>query len=331
MATDVFLATTGRGVACAARGPGGGWTVERAIEDHDVRCLTAEPVGPGVVYAGTRGAGVLRSADGGRTWRAAGLAGLAVTALAVSRAAPGTIYAGTKPALVFVSRDGGANWEELAAFRRIPSRRFWRSPAEWPFTAYVQAIALSPVDSGVVVIGVEAGATVRSADGGRTWSGHRRGALRDCHGLAFHTISGDWVYEAGGTGGGAAVSRDGGRTWAQPRSGLDRRYGWACAADPARPEVWYVSAAPGPRRAHGAGDAQAAVFRAENGAWRRLEGGLPQPLVHMPYALVTDPDAPGHVWTGLANGEVWQSTDHGDNWARLPFSLGAVRRTLIHL
>ncbi len=328
---DVFVATTGHGVAVASRGPGGGWSVERALAGHDVRCLAADPVRRGVVFAGTQGTGVLRSADGGRRWEPAGLDGRIVKALAVSRIEPDTLYAGTKPALIFVSRDGGANWEELSSFRRIPSRRFWRSPAERPFTACAQAIALSPTDPSVVVVGIEAGATVRSADGGLTWSGHRRGALRDCHTLAFHAVSGDWVYEAGGTGGGAAVSRDAGRTWTPQRAGLDRHYGWACAADRARPDVWYVSASPSAGKAHGEGSAGAGIFRSTDGAWRRLEGGLPGPLDHMPYGLLTDPDAPGRVWAGLANGQVWHGTDHGDRWERLPFDLGAVRPALLRL
>ncbi len=331
MGMDIFLATTGDGVAVASRGPGGDWSVAHGLDSYDVRCLAADPFQPGVVYAGTQGGGVLRSDDAGRTWQAAGLGGRIVKALAVSRTEPGTLYAGTKPALVFVSRDGGASWAEIDSFRRIPSRWFWRSPAEKPFTAYVQAIAPSPTDPDVIVVGIEAGATVRSADGGRTWSGHRRGALRDCHSLTFHAVNGDWVYEAGGTGGGAAVSDNAGRTWTQQRAGLDRHYGWACAADPARPDVWYVSVSPGPRKAHRDGNAQAAIFRSTAGTWQRLEGGLPQPLNHMPYSLLTDPNAPGHVYSGLANGQVWHSPDHGDNWNRLPFDLGAVRPALLRL
>jgi len=62
-----------------------------------------------------------------------------------------------------------------------------------------------------------------------------------------------------------------------------------------------------------------------------LTGGLPQPLNHMPYALLTDPTTPGHVYAGLSNGEVWHSTDHGDSWHKLPFCLKGIHRTLILL
>jgi hypothetical protein len=328
---NVFIATTGPGLARASRSSDNGWRVESLIADRDVRCLASDPLDSEVVYAGTQGGGVLRSDDRGQTWLPAGLDGHAIKSLAVSRVELGAVYAGTKPALLFVSRDGGARWTELDSFRRIRSRRLWFSPAEKPYTAYVQAIALSSTDPNVINVGIEAGATVRSTDGGGSWTGHLKGSLRDCHTLISHPISGEWVYEAGGTGAGAALSRDAGRTWTQQKSGLDRYYGWACAADPAEPDVWYVSVSPGPRKAHSGNDARAAIFRWTGGGWRRLAGGLPQPLDYMPYALLTDPEVPGHVYAGLSNGKVWHSANYGETWQQLPFDLRAIHRDLIAL
>src|SRR5262249_46339104 len=250
MSMNTFLATTSQGLARASLNASSEWSVEFLLSDQDVRCLAADPFDYVVIYAGTQHHGVLRSNDGGKTWRAAGLDGQIVKALAASRTQPGTIYAGTKPALLFVSRDGGASWEELRSFRRIRSRWFWFSPAEKPFTAYVQAIALSPTDPRTLLVGIEAGAVVRSQDGGDSWTDHRRGALRDCHSLTFHTTRGEWVYEGGGTGAGVSVSRDAGKSWIQPAEGLDRHYGWAVAADPVRPEVWYTSVSYGALSAH---------------------------------------------------------------------------------
>jgi len=334
MTDRVFIATTGNGLARASRDAGGQWEVESLLSGGDVRCLAVDPLNPQRVYAGTQGQGVLRSDDRGRTWHRAGLAGQIVKAIAASPIRQALVYAGTKPAGIFVSPDGGESWAELAAFRRIPGRWLWLSPAEQPYIGYVQAIALSPTDPQRLVVGIEAGATVLSDDGGQTWSGHRSGALRDCHTLMFHATQGDWLYAGGGgvAGWGAcAFSRDGGRTWVSGRAGLDRSYGWAVAADPQRPEVWYLTAAPGAFKAHSENNAQACIFRNEGMSWRRLAGGLPQPLDHMPYALLTERTAPGQIYAGLSNGDIWQSANYGEHWAQLPVSLGRIERALIML
>lgn len=337
MSTKVFLATSHTGLT-RAHYANGEWRVASLLADQTLHCLAADPLNPNLAYAGTRGNGVLRSTDSGQTWEAAGLPGRIVKALAVSPTQPNTVYAGLKPPALFVSRNGGQTWKEIESFQRVRSW-WWRSPAESDLGAYIQGIAISPADPNVIVAGIEAGAVVRTADGGQTWEGHRPGALRDCHTITFHATNGAWVYEAGGTGVGAACSRDGGHTWHQPKAGLDRHYGWAVAADPARPEVWYMSASPMFAKsqffvpaAHVDGEANAYIFRSAGGAaWQKISGGLPQPLNYMAYALLTDPHAPGHLYAGLSNGDVWHSTDHGDSWVQLPFNLGGIHRTLIML
>jgi len=328
MNANTIIAPNGNGLSLAQRQTDGNWSVDFLLEDKDPRCLAVDPFNANVIYAGTQGNGILRSDDAGRTWRSAGMQNHIVKALAVSPHDPGTVYAGTKPAYLFVSRDHGQTWVELTGFRRIPNRWWWFSPAEKPNQAYVQAIAISPSDPPVILAGIEFGAVVRSDDGGQTWSRHRRGALRDCHNLIFHTTNGDWIYEAGGSGGGASVSRDSGQTWRKTKSGLAKHYGVACTADPARPEVWYVSVAPGPGKAYGQ-SAQAYLYRATGGAGWQPIGWEPHPMRHMPIALVTDPTAPGHLYAGTTNGDVWHSPDYGDNWQQMPFNLKGIGRSMI--
>ncbi len=329
---NYFLSVAGTGIARAERAGTAGWRVEKLLQGQGITCLASDPLQAGMIYAGTRENGILLSVDYGRTWSPGGLPGKTVKALCASPLKPGLIYAGTKPALLFTSQDQGQHWQELPAFRQIFSRRFWFSPAEPPGTAYIQGIALSPEDLNVIVIGIEFGAVVRSTDGGKTWQDHRSGALRDCHSITFHTSNGHWVYEAGGTGAGTAISQDGGATWTQNKTGLDRHYGWACAADPVQPQVSYVSLSPSPFKAHSENDAQAFIFRSDSeGVWKKLGGGLPQPLKHMPYALLTDPKDPGHVYAGLGNGDVWFSPNQGETWEQLPFNLGGIERAMIML
>jgi photosystem II stability/assembly factor-like uncharacterized protein len=205
----------------------------------------------------------------------------------------------------------------LTGFRRVRGRWWWRSPAEPPFTAYVLALAISPLNPNVVLAGVELGAVVRSTDGGETWSDHRKGAGRDCHQLFFHPRQGQWVYQAHG--GGPSVSRDAGQTWTQPRQGLDRRYCINVAADAERPESWYAVVAP-MFKAHSA-DSQAIVVRSTGGAaWEKLNGGLPGSFDRLPL-LAGDPVAPGHLYLASGHGVVWHSTNGGEAWSQLPLNL----------
>jgi photosystem II stability/assembly factor-like uncharacterized protein len=51
----------------------------------------------------------------------------------------------------------------------------------------------------------------------------------------------------------------------------------------------------------------------------------------MAYALLTDPAAPGHLYAGLSNGDIWHTTDYGGSWAQLPVNLKGVHRSLIGL
>lgn len=326
----IFLSTNGSRLA-RAECNNDQWSVEFLLEGTSIRCLAVDPNNPNTVYAGTQDRGLLRSDDKGKTWHPLGLEDHVIKAIATSSAEPGLIVVGTRPASVFISHDGGESWIESVSFKKT-RRWFWFSPAEKPFTAYVQGIALSPTNPDVMVVGVELGSVVRSTDGGKTWQDHRKGALRDCHSLKFHATDGDWVYEGGGTGAGAAFSRDAGNTWTQSRQGLDRHYGWAAAADPARPEVMYVSLSPGPMKAHSTDNAQAYIFRSIGGStWEKLSGGLPQPLNHMPYALLTDPDVPGHLYAGLSSGDVWHTADYGDHWQQLPLNLGNVWTSMVML
>jgi hypothetical protein len=324
----IFLAANEAGIHRAECGLGGEWVVEHPLSGREVTCLASGLANPRRIYAGTRD-GVLRSEDGGRSWESSGMEGQIVKSLAVSPHDPDLLYAGTKPAWMFISRDGGGSWAELEGFRRIPNRWWWFSPAEPPDRRpYVIAIALSPTDREVLLAGVEFGAVVRSADGGETWSRHRSGALRDCHSLKFHARDGDWVYEAGGTGGGAAYSQDGGETFLKAKAGLEVNYGVVCAADPEDPELWYVCVASSPFKAFGS-DSQAYLYRRKGKQGWQPVGWADHPLPATPTALLTRRGAPGELVAGLASGEVWQSSDYGDNWSKLPFRFPGIWFSLL--
>jgi photosystem II stability/assembly factor-like uncharacterized protein len=267
-----------------------------------------DPHDPDTVFAGLREGGVRRTDDGGRSWIDCELPEPGVFSMAVS-AADGAVYAGTEPSRLFRSDDRGESWRELEALLELPSRPTWSFPPR-PWTSHVRWIAPSPHDADLLLVGIELGGLMRSTDGGATWQDHRPGAQRDVHSLAWHAHVRDRAYEAGG--GGSAFSEDAGETWQPADDGRDRHYTWSVAVDPDDPELWYVSASTGPFAAHGDGDPQARIYRRRaDEQWRALAGGLPEPLPAMPYALVA---ADGRLLAGLADGQIWESSDRGDSW-----------------
>jgi photosystem II stability/assembly factor-like uncharacterized protein len=286
------------------------WTVELALSGSGAQCLAADRADPDTVFVGLREGGVRRSFDGGRSWIDCELPDPAVFSLAVS-AADGAVYAGTEPSRLFRSDDKGESWRELTALLELPSRPRWSFPPR-PWTSHVRWIAPSPHDADLLLVGIELGGLMRSSDGGETWQDHRPGAQRDVHSLAWHPRVQGRAYEAGG--GGAAFSTDAGKSWEPADEGRDRHYTWSVAVDPDDPDCWYVSASTGPFAAHGRRDPQARIYgRRDGGPWQPLTGGLPEPLSAMPYALVaTD----GRLFAGLADGQLWESQDRGDSWAR---------------
>jgi photosystem II stability/assembly factor-like uncharacterized protein len=80
----------------------------------DVMAIAAHPAEPDLVYVGTHEAGVLKTADGGKTWTAvnAGLGGLDVHGLAIDPNAPNKLHAlvRDKGAGAYRSTDGGQTW-----------------------------------------------------------------------------------------------------------------------------------------------------------------------------------------------------------------------------
>ena len=193
---------------------------------------------------------------------------------------------------------GGAQPHELRSRRTRCSSALYRP-------SYVSALAITR--RGTILAGIEACAVMRSDDEGRSWSGHRRHALRDCHEL--HVV-GDRVFEAGS--GGMAVSNNDGRTWQRPRAGLDRRYGWSLAVSG---EWRYLTVAP--YFAAHSGDSKACVFRARgDGAWERCTDELPSlpRLRAIPH---------GEVFAALGDGTLLRSNDQGLHWDRVPVDLVA--------
>jgi photosystem II stability/assembly factor-like uncharacterized protein len=283
-ATPTLYAATGAGLARISDGD---------VEELGVpaRCVAVGPNGA-VVAGGPAGVGTL-----------------AADVFSVAVGPDGTVWAGTEPSALFASRDGGSTWDERTALQEIPSKPRWSFPPR-PWTSHVRWIAPSPHEAELLLVGIELGGVMRTTDGGGSFADHRPGAQLDCHCLAWHPSAPGRAYVTAG--GGAAWSADGGESWEPADEGRDRSYCWALAVDPADPDRWWCSASTGPMSAHGGRDAQARIYRWENGRWHALTDVLRA----MPYALLA---RDGKLYAGYADGSLQVSADGGESWEDAAF------------
>ncbi|GCE45457.1 hypothetical protein EI42_02912 [Thermosporothrix hazakensis] len=289
-----------------------GRSVELQLVGTRPVCVAIDPSRPERVYCGTFDQGLWYSADAGRSWEpvGAGIPHLAVTAVAVNER--GVVYAGTEPGSLYRSEDGGRTWQDLAALRALPSAPTWSFPPR-PETNHVRWITFDPQAPERVYVAIEAGALVRSLDGGLTWEDRKPGGPYDTHTLVMHPQAPLTLYSAAGDG--FFLSEDGGDRWTASTQGIPYHYLWGAAVDPGDPSILVVSAAPSPMHAHTEAAAEATLFRrVGDGVWQQAEG-LPQPkgTLISPVAAL-EPS----VFYTISNRGLFRSEDSGQTWAQVP-------------
>jgi len=296
-----------------ATGEGGRWARHERLADHRLEAVAAVPARPDRVFVGTFDAGLQRSVDGGATFERVGTDAMAdaVTAVTVSPHDPGVVWAGTEPSRIYRSADGGESWRRREGLTDLPSAERWSFPPR-PDTHHVRYLAVDPHDPSHLYVAIEAGAFVRTLDGGETWEPHPEGARRDTHTIATHPDAPCRVYAAAGDG--YAESTDCGDTWTYPQDGLDHTYVWGLAVDPGDPDRVVVSAARGAYAAHSPDTAEAYVYRRSGGAWSPATDGLPDPGGTVRAVFATG--GPGEFYA-LTNRGLFRSEDGAHSWTRL--------------
>ncbi|RPJ43351.1 MAG: hypothetical protein EHM21_11665, partial [Chloroflexi bacterium] len=245
------------------------------------------------VLAGTDGAGILVTRDGGRNWQASRrhLHSASVLALAVTPdwEKQAIAFAAT-PQGVYISLDGGRQW-------RATSLRTDQDA--------VAALAVSPAfeSDQTIYAGTEAGRLYQSRDGGRTWDLLRAAAGNSL--LGDGPVSSLWL---------ARDFAESGRMVCGVASSIyvssDRGQSWSLAAS--LPDLVLVLA----------GDERSVIAGLRDaGVWESRDGGLT-------WASATgDLAARDFAWLKVIEDRlyavgplegVWVSEDGGTSWARLP-------------
>jgi photosystem II stability/assembly factor-like uncharacterized protein len=302
----------------------GQWGVDLHLAGTQPQCLAVDPLQPAHVYCGTFDQGLWQSVNAGASWAPVGpgITHEKVMSVAVSvtdrRGDSGVVYAGTEPSAIFCSEDRGRSWRELEALRKLPSAATWSFPPR-PWTSHIRWITADPLTPGRLFAAAEAGALLRSLDGGRSWEDRKPNGPFDTHTLIMHRLAPNRLYSAAGDG--FFQSDDGGETWYRPDAGPDYPYLWSVAASPADPDALVISAAPGPQEAHTPGAAESAIYRRSGDhPWQQVREGLP-PARGLLASVLAANEAEADAFYTANNEGLFRSTDRGSSWEELPIAL----------
>ncbi|MCC6415588.1 MAG: hypothetical protein IT582_06740 [Opitutaceae bacterium] len=227
--------------------------------------------------------GVVRSTDGGQTWRlTTGWEVADVRAFAFNPANPAEIYAAT-PWGPLRSTDGGATWQLAQAGLNL---------------LYSQTLIADSRQPGRVLLGTEDGVYV-SNDGAKTWArtdSPPATALRIVQSATDPTL-----VLAGTQGRGAWLSHDAGQSWT--------------ATDPGSATANLYTAAINPhdasRLAIGGWGVGVRVSTDGGATWTDRSAGLP---VNNVFVVAFDPDGPDRLWVSTFEEGAFYSDDLGLTW-----------------
>jgi photosystem II stability/assembly factor-like uncharacterized protein len=255
--------------------------------DSVVTALLVDPRSPRTLYAATwtfdprAGGGVFRSDDAGHSWRSAGLAGLAVRALAQSASRPDMLVAGTLGG-VYRTGDAGHTWERI-------------SPAGSREISDLDSVAIDPRNPRVIYAGTFH-LPWKTTDGGRHWFPIHAGMIDDSDVFSIVVDRSNPRRVFASACSGIYRSDDGGRLWKKIQGiPFSARRTHVIVQDPLRPAIVYAGTT--------------------EGLWKTSDGGAGWRLVTPPSwvinALVLSPRREGRLIVGTEQLGILVSEDGG--------------------
>jgi photosystem II stability/assembly factor-like uncharacterized protein len=321
--------------------------------------MNGSPADPDRLYAsqstGWFGQLIQRSNDGGKTWEPVGnefsYEGVPGThlwydgtqhpwefkrvwRLEPSPTDPDTVYAGVEDAALFRSTDGGKTWKELSGLRETKGN-LWQPGAGG---MCLHTIILDPNNEQRIFTAISAAGAFRSDDSGQTWKPINRGLLAGelpdpeaevghcVHNIAMHPSRPNVLFMQKHWD--VMRSDNAGDSWNEVSGNLPSDFGFPISVHAHEPETIYVVPIKSDSE-HFPPDGKLRVYRSRSGGneWEALTNGLPQSDCYVNIlrsAMAVDTLDSCGVYFGTTGGQVYASSDSGDNWSAIASNLPAV-------
>jgi photosystem II stability/assembly factor-like uncharacterized protein len=242
------------------------------------------PSDSNVVLAGTGGAGVLRSTDGGASWAFsnAGIINRSISGLKFSRSNPSIVYMATQYG-VCKSTDAGATWITFAS-----------EPLD---QSSLLSIDVAPTDPDVVYVGNYSG-IYKTTNGGSSWQELTSPLFAEIDAVLIDRSNTNTVFAANYQW--IFKSTDGGLNWARSTTGLTYARWFSCLDSRADGGILY------------AGSLRGGILRSTDGggSWVSLANMMVNTFVA---AMAVDPQS-GAVYAANYSAGISKSTDNGQTW-----------------
>ncbi len=248
---------------------------------------------------------------------------------------PDVVYAGVEDAAIFRSDDGGASWKEMPGLRNHETGPMWQPGAGG---MCLHTILIDPNNHGRMYVAISAAGTFRTDDGGKTWKPINKGLVSDfmpepeaevghcVHRIDFHPTRPDVLFMQKHWD--IMRSDDAGDSWYEVSGNLPVDFGFPIAVHAHEPETIYVVPITSDSL-HFPPDGQLRVYRSRTGGndWEALTNGLPQDHCYVNVlreAMSVDKLDPCGIYFGTTGGQVYASSNSGDNWIAIAEHLPSV-------
>ena len=248
---------------------------------------------------------------------------------------PETVYAGVEDAALFKTTDGGKSWQELAGLRGHDTGPKWTPGAGG---MGVHTILLDPKNKGRIYVAISAAGVFRTDDEGKTWKPVNKGLsslhipepkaeVGHCvHRIALHPSRPDVLFMQKHWD--VMRSDNAGESWYEVSDNLPSDFGFVIDVHAHQPDTVYVIPIKSDSE-HFPPDGKLRVYRSRTGGnkWEALTKGLPQKDCYVNIlrdAMAIDSLDPCGVYFGTTGGQVYASSDSGDNWQAIVQNLPAV-------